>query len=100
MSADIMTSRLQPSESQHAGSSKMSQPLAPKTDNYLTTEEAARVLRLSPKTLERFRLEGHGPPFFKLGPGKRARVLYKKDDLIAWIESRRFGSTSEYPPTR
>lgn len=75
----------------------MTERLAPKADaNYLTTEEAARFLRLSPKTLERFRLEGHGPPFFKLGPGKRARVLYKKDELVQWIESRRFGSTSEY----
>ena len=67
-----------------------------KQQSYLTTDEAARVLRLSPKTLERFRLEGQGPPFFKLGPGKRARVLYKRDELHAWVESRRFGSTSEY----
>ena len=54
---------------------------------FLTTVEAAEVLRLSPKTLERFRVEGTGPRYHKAGPGKRARVLYKKQDLVDWLSN-------------
>lgn len=61
----------------------------------LTTTEAAQFLRLSPRTLERLRVQGTGPCFLKLGPGVRARVLYDSSDLRAWIE-RRYSATSEY----
>jgi hypothetical protein len=64
-------------------------------EGLLTTAEAARVLRLSPRTLERLRVQGTGPRFLKLGSGVRARVLYDPLDLRAWIE-RRYASTSEY----
>lgn len=62
----------------------------------LTTVEAAAYLRLSPRTLERFRVEGTGPPFRKAGGGKRARVLYLPADLDAWLARFAFTSTSEY----
>ena len=62
----------------------------------LTTAEAAHVLRLSPRTLERFRVEGTGPSYLKAGPGKRARVLYRLEDLQAWLNQSRFSSTSDY----
>ncbi|MFT5176638.1 MAG: hypothetical protein ACI8W7_004834 [Gammaproteobacteria bacterium] len=63
---------------------------------FLTTGEAAHFLRLSPRTLERFRVDGTGPRYTKAGPGLRARVLYKREDLVAWLEEFQFGSTSEY----
>lgn len=63
---------------------------------FLTTPEAATLLRLSPRTLERFRVEGTGPRFTKAGPGKRARVLYREEDLEAWLQGFDYGSTSEY----
>ncbi len=62
----------------------------------MTTAEAAALLRLSPRTLERFRVEGTGPRFIKAGAGKRARVLYDPAELKAWLDSYRYGSTSEY----
>jgi hypothetical protein len=62
---------------------------------YLTVEAAAR-LRLSPRTLERFRVSGDGPRYVKAGPGKRARVLYRQSDLDAWLKQFSFASTSEY----
>ncbi len=62
----------------------------------LTTTEAAAFLRLSPRTLERFRVEGTGPKFLKAGAGKRARVLYDPGELKAWLERFAFKSTSEY----
>lgn len=63
---------------------------------YLTNEEAAALLRLSPRTLEGARTTGTGPRFFKLGPGKRARVVYRRLDLLEWVEKYGFGSTAEY----
>ena len=62
----------------------------------LTTVEAAAFLRLSPRTLERFRVEGTGPKFLKAGAGKRARVLYEPQELKVWLERFAFKSTSEY----
>jgi len=62
---------------------------------YLTTPEAAEFLRLSPKTLERMRVDGTGPTFLKAGPGLRARVLYRQSDLVEWLEAFAYGSTSE-----
>jgi len=65
-------------------------------DVYLNTEMAAEMLGLSPRTLERLRVSGGGPQFFKAGPGKRSRVLYAKSDLVKWLQARCFDSTSEY----
>lgn len=65
-------------------------------DALLTTAEAARRLRLSPRTLERLRVSGLGPHYLKAGPGKRARVFYLAGDLDQWLGQFRFGSTSEY----
>jgi hypothetical protein len=58
---------------------------------YMTQVEAGTFLALSPRTLERFRLEGRGPMFLKLG----RRVVYSRDDLLAWAESQRRTSTSD-----
>ncbi|GJM01329.1 MAG: hypothetical protein DHS20C07_30080 [Methyloligella sp.] len=65
-------------------------------DSYFNTKEAAQCLNLSPRTLERMRVSGGGPQFFKAGPGKRSRVLYARSDLVKWLEARCFDSTSEY----
>ena len=62
----------------------------------LTSVEAAAQLRISRRTLERFRVTGEGPRYLKVGPGKRARVLYRIADVDAWLASYAFGSTSEY----
>jgi Helix-turn-helix domain len=43
----------------------------------LTQVETAELLRLSERTLERWRVVGGGPVFCKLGK----RVLYRRDDL-------------------
>ncbi len=48
----------------------------------LTTKQAAKVLRLSPGTLEVWRSQGKGPKFYKAG----GRVLYLAEDLREWLE--------------
>lgn len=57
----------------------------------LTAAEAARMLRLSERSLERLRCQGFGPKFVKL----KRRVLYDQKSLEDWIASRVVGSTSD-----
>jgi len=57
----------------------------------LTQSETAELLRLSERTLERWRVVGGGPVFCKLGK----RVLYRRADLDEWIASHVVNSTSE-----
>jgi excisionase family DNA binding protein len=57
----------------------------------LNQREVAEYLRLSERTLERWRVCGGGPAFTKLGK----RVLYREPDLLEWIASHVVHSTSE-----
>lgn len=65
------------------------QPVAP--SRYLTNDEAAEYLRLSPRTLEKQRVIGGGPRFRKFG----RRVMYSVADLDAWADARSFEATSD-----
>ena len=60
-------------------------------DEFLTQKDAARVLRLSQRTLERYQITGMGPRFVKTG----RRVLYRPSDIESWAAERTFGSTAE-----
>lgn len=53
--------------------------------------ETAKILSVSVRTLERWRLEGTGPVYRKFGK----RVLYAHADLIEWADQRRRTSTSD-----
>ena len=57
----------------------------------LTQDEAAELLKLSVRTLERLRVSGRGPKFMRLGHSIRYRI----DHVEAWLASRVVGSTSE-----
>jgi Helix-turn-helix domain len=46
--------------------------------------EEARFCGLSPSTLAKLRLGSNGPIYCKLG----RRVVYRRDDLAAWLETR------------
>lgn len=61
------------------------------TNVYLTQSEVAQRLRLSPRTLERFRLDGTGPKFVRAG----RRILYRLVDIEEWTAARTFRSTAE-----
>lgn len=58
---------------------------------YVRTPEAARLLGLSPRTLEKYRCHGNGPVFRKLG----GRVVYALADLEAWADQAACRSTSD-----
>jgi excisionase family DNA binding protein len=51
----------------------------------LTISEAAEMLRAPVATLRYWRHLGTGPHSFRLG----RRVLYRRDDLDAWVEAHR-----------
>lgn len=63
----------------------------------LTTREAAKLINLSPRSLEGYRLRGGGPPFYRVGP---RCVRYDVGDLLAWAKHERLFSTSEMGPVR
>lgn len=60
-------------------------------DTILNETQVRDATGLSGRTLQRLRLEGGGPPFVRLTPG---RVGYSRRALEAWIASRTFASTS------
>jgi hypothetical protein len=67
------------------------QPAAAQPQRYLTNDEAAEYLRLSPRTLEKQRVIGGGPRFRKFG----RRVMYAVADLDTWADQRSFEATSD-----
>ncbi|MGH7089447.1 MAG: helix-turn-helix transcriptional regulator [Stellaceae bacterium] len=69
----------------------MSTNLAGLPPRYLRTPEAARFVGLSIRTLEKHRIYGTGPRYSKLG----GRVVYRLEDLQAWVDSAVKASTSD-----
>lgn len=51
----------------------------------LTTKEAAAILRISPRTLERKRRKGDGPRYTRLGPTNKCKVVYLESEIHSWI---------------
>jgi predicted DNA-binding transcriptional regulator AlpA len=58
---------------------------------YIDSETVAKLTGRSRRTVEKDRLTGFGPNFYKLG----RRVLYRLDEVLAWIEKGRRTSTSD-----
>ena len=67
-----------------------------KKHRYLNTTQAARILQLSSRTLENFRVRGGGPVFMKFG----VRVFYRPEDLFDWVERAVRTSTSDPGPVQ
>ena len=62
--------------------------LDPNADPLLTTEDLARELKSSRRTIEGWRrTPGKGPKFIKIGTGHSARVLYRRSDVDVWLAS-------------
>jgi hypothetical protein len=57
----------------------------------LTAEETARLLKLATQTLARWRVEGTGPKFVRLGN----RIFYRSADIENFLSTRIFSSTAE-----
>jgi len=61
---------------------------------FLLLAEAAAFLRLYPRTLDNMRQRGTGPLYSKHG----GRVVYHRDDLVAWSNMHRRRTTTEKKP--
>jgi hypothetical protein len=51
----------------------------------MTTQETAALLRMAAQILEGLRMSGKGPPYTKVGPGKASKVLYRREQVMAWL---------------
>jgi len=65
-------------------------------DGRMDTNNAAAYVGVTPKSMAIMRSLGNGPAFFKLGK----KCFYQREDLDAWIASRRATSTAEYRAKR
>ena len=54
------------------------------SDLGMTTKEVARLLRMHPKTVEKMRGRGQGPPFIELG----GRYYYPAHEYYAWLQQK------------
>jgi predicted DNA-binding transcriptional regulator AlpA len=60
----------------------------------LSTEEAAPLIGVRPKTLSNWRVLGRGPSHIRAG----SKVAYDVSDIEAWKTARRVTSTSQPVP--
>jgi hypothetical protein len=66
-------------------------PIEPQDQGLVDTTRAARYLNFSTSSLNKWRLTGDGPPFYKIGRGVRYRI----PELEEWAARRRRNSTSD-----
>jgi hypothetical protein len=57
---------------------------------YLTTEDVAVLCRTTPATVRQWRYHRTGPAGARVGK----RVLYKRSDVVAWLEVRKQASAA------
>ena len=62
-------------------------------EKHITQAELARRWRLSPRTLERWRWQGNGPAYLKIG----GRIVYRKEDVAEFEIQQRKTSGSNLP---
>ena len=65
----------------------------------LQTASVAALLGLKPQTLRKWRLQGRGPRYVRLG-GPTGRVVYRRCDVDAWLDARTFDSTAAETASR
>lgn len=63
------------------------------TKIYMNEEEAAELLGLSRRTLQRFRTEGNGPAFLRVAS---RRIIYATSDIKSWTKRCRQGGVAAF----
>lgn len=64
-------------------------------DGFVTEDQLAQRWHMSPRTLQRWRQEGKGPPYLKLG----GRVVYPLAEVEVWEQKQRRVGTKSQPVT-
>ena len=66
----------------------------PDLPNFLPAKEVAQILNVNEVTLRRWRSNGSGPPFYKIGEGHTGRIIYAETEVRKWLQDQRVnGST-------
>jgi hypothetical protein len=60
--------------------------------DYLTEKQFCRRYHVSPRTAQRWRVTGDGPPFVRLGPHK---IVYRLRDAETWAAGRTFAHRAD-----
>ncbi len=66
--------------------------MAAEPEKYLNEGAASDLLRVSPRTLQRWRNTGGGPRFARL---RARRIAYRASDVETWAGSRAFTSRAD-----
>jgi hypothetical protein len=75
------------------GAKPAPRPSYPTDPNVLVDQvDAAAILDVTPRSMERWRLIGDGPPFIRISS---RCVRYRLGDLHEWVASRRQTSTTQ-----
>ena len=64
-------------------------------NEHVSSPKAAAIISVKPAVLRKWRMEGKGPRYIRLGKGKKARVIYSVDEINRWLAEHTFTSTSE-----
>lgn len=77
-------------------STQITNPEQPRNnDPLLTATEVAKILQVSVDTLARWRTQGRGPQFIKLGTARSSPVRYRHSVVQAFLDGRLRRSTSD-----
>ncbi|MBV8093118.1 MAG: helix-turn-helix domain-containing protein [Acetobacteraceae bacterium] len=60
------------------------------TNDLLLTEQLCELLGVDERTLLRWRQDGCGPPYIRLGGLKRGPIRYPRKGVDAWLAGRTF----------
>lgn len=60
----------------------------------LTETEVAELMKISPRTLQHWRVAGGGPAYMKFGHN----VRYSRETIEAWMRQRTLRHTADTPP--
>lgn len=73
-------------------SSNSTDTIADDHDALLTEQQAATLLNVNPRTLQKWRVKGGGPKFIRIS---RRCIRYRPRDIRDWAQHRVKSSTSE-----
>lgn len=55
-------------------------------EHWMTTKRTAGYIGVHPDTVRRWRMDGTGPSYIKLGSHRSRQVRYRKDVVDEWLE--------------
>ncbi len=66
------------------------------TTPVLKNDEVAALIGIAGDTLKRWRVQGKGPRYRKIGTSRQGAVCYDRAEVEAWLKAREVQSTSQY----